>query len=122
MNPSEFAAFIVKICFLYCIIWFGLRTFKARIPPPIPDRLMKLSNSIANGKPHRRYWATLRAEPMFDDHYRKLPGRMSCTVLPFKSKGEQVWQLRVGFKETADSEPSKFISIPVYKNGQIYDV
>ncbi len=89
---------------------------------PIPKRLLQLKAGIEKGKPHRRFWHSLRAQPQFDDHYRRVPGRLSCTVLPLHVNGEDHWQLRVGFKTTADSQPSFYISIPVYANGQIYDV
>lgn len=90
--------------------------------PVIPKQLLRLKAGFDKGKPHRRYWHTLRANPGFDDHYRRVPGRLSCTVLPYNIKGEDHWQLRVGFKDSADSRPSTFISIPVYSNGQILDV
>lgn len=90
---------------------------------PVPKRLLKLKEGIEKGKPHRRYWHILRANPMFDEHYRYVPGRLTCAVLPYECNKEDIWQLRVGFKETAgDKEPQTYISIPVYKNGQIYDV
>jgi hypothetical protein len=90
---------------------------------PVPKRLVKIKEGIEKGKPHRRYWHILRANPMFDEHYRYVPGRLTCAVLPYKCNKEDIWQLRVGFKTTADEkEPSSYINIPVYKNGKIYDV
>lgn len=89
---------------------------------PIPKQLLRIKENFEKGKPHRRYWATLRANPGFDDHYRRVPGRLSCTVLPLKVHGEDHWQLRIGFKETADSRPQTFMSIAVYKNGHILDI
>tara|TARA_R100000900_G_scaffold8157_3_gene8040 strand:- start:5394 stop:5537 length:144 start_codon:yes stop_codon:yes gene_type:complete len=47
---------------------------------------------------------------------------MTCTVLPLNVNKEDVWQLRVGFKNSAAEKPTNYISIPVYANGHIYDV
>ena len=90
--------------------------------PEIPKNLLRLKAGFEKGKPNRRFWNTLRAQPGYQDYYRLAPGRLSCTVLPLEVHGENHWQLRVGFKKTADSRPSFYMSIPVYKNGQILDV
>ena len=88
----------------------------------VPKNLLRLKAGFEKGKPNRRFWYTLRAqEPGFDAHYRKVPGRMSCCVLPLRKNEEDVWQLRIGFKPTAADRPTRYISIPVYANGQIYD-
>lgn len=105
---------ILGNCFRH--VWFSRQIMK---PPPA---LMRLKAGIEKGKPNRRLWHTLRAQERFDDHYRRIPGRMTCTVLPLRVNNEDVWQLRVGFKTTAADKPSKYISIPVYANGHIYDV
>lgn len=96
--------------------------WERRVKDPTPKALLRLKEGIEKGKPNRRLWNTLRAQPMFDDHYRRIPGRMSCTIHRFECNKENVWQLRVGFKTTAADEPSNYISIPVYANGHIYDV
>ncbi len=122
MSPIELAIFICKAWLLYLILWVLGRGIRRKDTPPIPKRLMVLREGFLKGKPNRRYWDTLRAEPMFDEHYRKVPGRLSCDILPYNANGESIWQLRVGFKTTANDKPSKYISIPVYKDGKIYDV
>lgn len=87
-----------------------------------PRALLRLKRGIEDGKPNRRLWHTLRSQEGFDDHYRRVPGRMTCTVLPLKVNKEDVWQLRIGFRTTAADKPSHYMSIPMYANGQIYDV
>ena len=114
--------FILKALLAYVLIIYLVGRLRQTHVAPAPRRLLQLSRGFEKGKPNRRYWSALRAEPMFDEHYRKIPGRMSCTVLPFRCNDEDIWQLRVGFKTTAADKPSKFISIPVYSDGKIYDV
>ena len=114
------------IKFLWCIFGLSLagnalRWYIDNPLPSAPKMLLNIKAKFENGKPPRRYWDTLRAEPMFDEHYRAVPGRLSCTVAPSKINNEAVWNLRIGFKTTANSKPSKYINIPVYKNGKIYD-
>lgn len=101
---------------------FRVAIMRNSMKPDVPKRLLQMKAQIEKGKPHRSLWSALRAEPMFDDHYRRVPGRLSCTVMPLQVNKENVWQLRVGFRTTADSRPSHFISVPVYSNGKIYDV
>lgn len=122
MTIAGLTIFLLKACLFYVLLWYLVRKLMSIETPPVPKRLMQLRKGFEKGTPHRRYWSALRAEPMFDEHYRKVPGRMSCTVLPYKCNEEDVWQLRVGFKTTAAEKPSKYISIPVYKDGKIYDV
>ncbi len=122
MKTTDIVLFLWQCSFVCVLIALIKSRYDKMSPTPIPPKLMQLKYAIEDGKPARKFWDTLRAEPMFDEHYRQVPGRLSCTVIPFTANGEDVWQLRVGFKTTADSKPTKFISIPVYKNGQIYDV
>lgn len=122
MTSHDMTVFLLQfaiVAFLGSYLW---NKISSRHHPPIPARLLQLREGFLKGKPNRRYWDTLRAEPMFDEHYRKVPGRMTCTVMPYKCNKEDVWQFRVGFKTTAADKPTKFISIPVYADGKIYDV
>ena len=99
-----------------------LRKYLDNPTPKMPKSLEKVKAGFELGKPNRRYWDTCRAvEPMFDDHYRAVPGRLSCRVAPATYNGERVWKLHIGFKATADSKPSHYVTIPVYPNGKIYD-
>jgi len=107
---------------LLSLILNGFRVLINKHHAPVPKALMRLKLGIEKGKPNRRLWHTLRAKQGFDDHYRKVPGRMACTVLPLRVNGEDVWQLRVGFRTTAADKCGDYISITVYANGQIYDV
>ena len=118
---------IISFTFKLLVISFLLNIFRIMYESsklyPVPKKLLRLKEGIEKGKPHRRYWHILRSDPMFDEHYRYVPGRLTCSVIPYKCNNEDIWQLRVGFKATAsDREPQKYINIPVYKNGQIYDV
>ncbi|MAN61910.1 MAG: hypothetical protein CMI60_08165 [Parvibaculum sp.] len=108
--------------FLLSILLNVLRIYIQNHSVKIPRALVRIKEGIEKGKPNRRLWNTLRAQPRFDDHYRRIPGRMTCTVLPLNVNKEDVWQLRVGFKNSAAEKPTNYISIPVYANGHIYDV
>jgi len=116
MHPVLFIFLFSMIGKAFIYVWSENRMVQP------PRALLRLKQGIEKGKPNRRLWNLLRAKPGFDDHYRRVPGRMSCTVLPLKVNDEDVWQLRVGFKTTAADKPSSYLSIPVYANGQIYDV
>lgn len=122
MTPTGFSIFMVKFAVLCFVGNRILRVYQKSETPPVPKRLLQIAGQVRKGNPPRRYWDTLRAEPMFDQHYRRMPHRMTCCVIPHRVNGEDVWQLRVGFRTTPNEEPSKFISIPVYSNGHIYDV
>lgn len=120
MNIVEQVFVWVTVTGIVLNLWrIALRNYSYRAN--VPKRLLQIKEKIEAGKPPRGLWSSLRVEPMFDAHYRRIPGRLSCTVLPLQVNKENVWQLRVGFRPTAASRPSHFISIPVYSNGQIYD-
>lgn len=120
---DDMITFIFQLLVISCLLNLLRSMYESSKLDPVPKRLLKLKEGIEKGKPHRRYWHILRANPMFDEHYRYVPGRLTCAVLPYECNKEDIWQLRVGFKETAgDKEPQSYINIPVYKNGQIYDV
>ncbi len=88
-----------------------------------PPRLVEIKNRFLLGKPPRKFHHTLRAyEPRATSHYCKVPGRLTCAIKPYNVNGEAVWQLVIGFKESAESKPTQFCQIPVYADGQIYDV
>ena len=88
-----------------------------------PLKLLEIKKRFLMGKPPRKYHHTLRAfEPRATAHYTKVPGRLTCAIQPYKVNGEHIWKLIVGFKESAESEPTHFCQIPVYGDGQIYDV
>ena len=113
---------ILAFLFVLSLVLNVARIWRMDNMRQVPKNLLRLKAGFEKGKPNRRFWYTLRAkEPGFDTHYRKVPGRMSCCVLPLTKNGEDVWQLRIGFKETAADKPTKYISIPVYANGQIYE-
>ena len=122
MTSYDMTYFLIQFAVVAFLGSYLLKKIRGTQMPPIPARLLQLQQGFLNGKPNRRYWESLRAEPMFDEHYKKVPGRMSCTILPYECNKENVWQFRVGFKTTAADKPSKFISIPVYADGKIYDV
>ncbi len=91
--------------------------------PALPPKLVEIRKKFLMGKPPRKFHHTLRIhEPRATSHYAKVPGRLTCVIRPYNANGESLWQLVVGFKETATSEPSHFCQIPVYADGQIYDV
>ena len=126
-NTVEFGLIFYEKA-LICVVAFSLfgntlRWYLDDPSPKPPKALQRIKEKFEVGKPPRRYWDTLRAHPsgMFDEHYRAVPGRLSCTILPARYNGERVWKLRVGFKTTASSKPSYYVTIPVYKNGKIYD-
>lgn len=122
MTPTDCSILMVKFAILCLIINKIIKLYEGSTPAPVPKRLLQIAGQVRKGNPPRRYWDTLRAEPMFDQHYRRMPHRMTCCVTPHRVNGEDVWQLRVGFRTTPNEEPTKFISIPVYNNGHIYDV
>ena len=118
MPLYEFCFYVMIFCLLgrLFVIEYDRRSIV------VPKNLLRLKRGFEKGKPNRRFWNTMRAHDSgFDVHYRKVPGRMTCTVLPLTTHGEDVWQLRIGLKETANSKPNKYVSIPVYSNGQIYE-
>ena len=110
---------------IFLVAWsiFGntLRWYLDNPTPKPPSALLRVKAKFETGKPPRRYWDTCRAEPMFDEPFRAMPGRLSCNILPATYNGERVWKLHIGFKLTADSKPQQYITIPVYPNGKIYD-
>lgn len=116
-----FTLFNILICcyFFYHICLELIKIFDAGGFPP---SLVDIKRKFLLGKPPRKYARTLRAfEPRATSHYCKVPGRLTCAIRPFNVNGEKIWQLIVGFKETAESKPSHFCKIAVYADGQIYD-
>lgn len=112
---------VIAIAIAWSLFGNVLRRFLDDPTPKVPKSLLRVKAKFETGKPPRRYWETCRAVPMFDEHYRAAPGRLSCNVRRATFNGEKMWKLHIGFKLTADSKPDKYITIPVYPNGKIYD-
>ena len=90
--------------------------------PKVPAALERISQKIAQGRVPTNVSNILKAKvPGYIEHYRRVPGRMSCRVTPHEVNGEGVYALVIGFKETAASPADRFISVPVYKNGNLYE-
>ena len=92
--------------------------------PIIPKRLDQMALRIVKGKvpPHINFILKEKV-PGYIEHYRSVPGRITCRVEPYhdRSTNEHVYALVVGFKEHASKLADKYITIPVYKNGQLYE-
>ena len=90
---------------------------------PPPKRLLNTAQRITQGKVPVRIANQLKVKVLgFTEHYRRVPGRLSCRITPYNKNGEKVWAYVIGLKETADSDPHRFVVIPVYGNGSIYDL
>lgn len=112
----------IVACF-YFLYQVALEIFRLIDGDEYPPKLGEIKNKFIMGKPPRKFHRTLRAyEPRATSHYCKVPGRLTCAIRPYDVNGERIWQLVVGFKESAESKPSHFCQIPVYGDGQIYDV
>jgi hypothetical protein len=112
---------VIAILLAWSIFGNTLRWYLDDPTPKLPSALLRVKAKFETGAPPRRYWDTCRSVPMFDEHYRQEPGRLSCNISPATVNGEKIYRLRIGFKLTADSKPSKYITIPVHRNGKIYD-
>lgn len=92
--------------------------------PEIPKKLDQISNRIAQGKVPRKYDLILRERvPGYLEHYKLVPGRMACRVEPYydRTTKESVFALVIGFKEHASKVADRYITIPVYKTGNLYE-
>jgi len=90
--------------------------------PRVPAALERISQRIVQGKVPTNVSNILKAKvPGYMEHYRRVPGRMSCRVTPHEVNGEGVYALVIGFKETAATPAHQYISVPVYKNGNLYE-
>lgn len=116
----QLLSLVLCFYFLYLLLLEGfIITDEGSFPP----KLVEIRKRFIMGKPPRKFHATLRIhEPTATSHYCKVPGRLTCVIRPYNANGEKLWQLVVGFKETAQSKPTHFCQIPVYADGQIYDV
>lgn len=90
--------------------------------PSIPKGLQSKAKKIQEGRVPTNVRNILKARvPGFLEHYNLVPGRMSCHVRPHIANKENIFAYVIGFKETAQSKPDRFITIPVYKNGNLYE-
>jgi hypothetical protein len=117
---------MITLLSIFLIAWVCyyilLELFRFAYQDKTPGTLEQTKVKFLMGKPPRKYHKTLRAvEPLAISHYCKVPGRLSCAIRPYDVNGEKLWKLVIGFKSTAESQPTKFIQIPVYADGQIYD-
>jgi hypothetical protein len=114
---------ILKIFLITLLCYYILlELFRYLYQDKRPPKLEEIKLRFMQGKPPRKFHRILRAyEPVAMSYYCKAPGRLTCAIQPYDVNGEKIWQLIVGFRETADSKPTKFIQIPVYSDGQLYD-
>lgn len=90
--------------------------------PQVPAALERISERIAQGKVPTNVSNILKAKvPGYMEHYRRVPGRLACRVVPHQVNGEGVYALVIGLKETAAKPAHQYITVPVYKNGNIYE-
>lgn len=92
--------------------------------PKIPKRLDQMSERIAKGKVPKHIDLILKTKVSgYVEHYKAVQGRIACRAEPYydRSNGEHVYALVIGFKEHASKVADKYITIPVYKNGQLYE-
>jgi hypothetical protein len=112
----------IGLCFYFFYLLL-LEIFIITDEGSFPPKLGEIRKRFIMGKPPRKFHHTLRIhEPTATSHYCKVPGRLTCVIRPYNANGEKLWQLVVGFKETSESKPTHFCQIPVYADGQIYDV
>ena len=110
---------IIAMTALSIAVVYGCE-FYAR--PKIPKALDRICEKITQGMVPTNVANILKVRvPGFTEHYRRVPGRMSCRCTPHEVHGEKVYALVIGFKETAASPADYYITIPVYKNGNIYE-
>lgn len=115
--------FILYLCaflFSWSVMMNVFRYFGGR--PTVPATLMRMADRISKGNIPTHVNLILQAKVSgYDEHYRRVPGRLSCNVRPIKRNGENIYALVIGFKETAAQPAESYITIPVYKNGNLYE-
>jgi len=92
--------------------------------PKIPPRLDQIASRIAQGNVPKKYDLILREKITgYREHYTLVAGRMCCRAEPYydRTTKESVYALVIGFKEHVSSPADKYITIPVYKNGNLYE-
>lgn len=92
--------------------------------PSIPKKLDQISNRIAQGKVPKKYDLILREKiPGYLEHYKLVPGRIACRAEPYydRTTKESVFALVIGFKEHVSTPADRYITIPVYKDGNLYE-
>jgi len=119
---------LAQFCIKLMVLGFAISVFvqmavdRWQHQPP-PKNLSNTASRIAQGKVPRHIASALKAQVIgWQEHYRLIPGRLSCRVTPYHKNGEDIWALVVGLKETAASEAHRHVVIPVYSNGKIYDL
>jgi hypothetical protein len=119
---SIFDALVPVLFFLLCafLSMAGIEWYVGH--KKIPAALDRLSERIVKGKVPAHINLVLKDRvPGYLEHYKMVPGRMSCRVAPYKCGEPDIYMLVVGFKEHVRKPADKFINIPVYKNGKLYE-
>lgn len=89
--------------------------------PEMPKALVRKAERIEQGKLPANVKRHLSlAAPGYMEHHHGVPGRLACHVRPCTINGDKVYTYVIGLKDTADSKPSQWIKVPIYKNGNIY--
>ena len=123
-NTLPIVQFCIKLMLLGLAFSLFVQMAMDRIQSqPPPKNLSNTAGRIAQGKVPRHIASSLKAQVIgWQEHYRLIPGRLSCRVTPYHKNGEDIWAFIIGLKETAASEAHRHIVIPVYSNGKIYDL
>lgn len=88
---------------------------------PLPKNLVKKAKAIEEGKIPMNIKRHLKAvAPGYMEHHHGVAGRIKCHVRPIVIHKESVYTYVIGLKDTADSKPSQWLKVPIYKNGDIY--
>lgn len=106
------------------LCWLGAAVSYVFGKPSIPKRLDQIANSIAKGRVPKRFDTILRERvPGYREHYKLVPGRLACRAEPYYDRAtkESVYALVIGFKEHVSKPADKYITIPVYKDGKLYE-
>ena len=88
----------------------------------IPAALDRMAERIAKGKVPTAVNLILKERVSgYVEHYKLVPGRMSCRIGHYRCGEPGIYTLIIGFKEHARKPADKYITIPVYKNGKLYE-
>jgi len=115
--------YLVIYTFLFIAFSYSVKyLFDFFEQPSIPKGLENKAKKMEQGRVPTNVRNILKAQvPGFLEHYNLVPGRLSCHVRPHVAHREHIFAYVIGLKETAQSKPHKFITIPVYKNGNLYE-
>ena len=111
-------------CALYCVVLLLNAIDFYYGKPSIPAALDKIAEKIARGKvPSHINFVLKERVPGYVEHYKNVPGRLACRAEPYhdRSTDEHVWCFVIGFKEHASQPADRYITIPVLKNGKLYE-